>query len=161
MEEASNLAAEIARDMQLSAHAIDLISESAMIHDLGKLGLHEQILLKPAPLSEAEWVLVKQHPQISADILYGIPALRALIPAVLNHHERWDGTGYPNRLKGHEIPREASIISLVDAYCALRADRPYRKAYPAQEAISIIESGSGTQFCPSVVESFMKVVATG
>ncbi|MFA5099758.1 MAG: diguanylate cyclase [Candidatus Omnitrophota bacterium] len=158
MEESASLAVKIARDMQMPAYALELISEAAMIHDLGKLGLHEQILLKPAPLSDAEWVLVKQHPQISADILYGIPALRALIPAVLNHHERWDGTGYPNGLKGDEIPREASIISLVDAYSSLRADRPYRKAFPDTEAISIITAGSGTQFCPAVVASFMRVL---
>jgi diguanylate cyclase (GGDEF)-like protein/PAS domain S-box-containing protein len=161
MEEGAALAVEIARNMQMPAYALELISEAAMIHDLGKLGLHEQILTKASSLSETEWVLVKQHPQISADILYGIPALRALVPVVLSHHERWDGTGYPNGLKGEEIPREALIISLVDAYSALRADRPYRKAYPAQEAISIIAAGSGTQFCPNVVQTFMKVVGHG
>ncbi|HQJ15525.1 MAG TPA: diguanylate cyclase [Candidatus Omnitrophota bacterium] len=158
LEEMSNLAVRIAKAMDLPVYAQEHIGEAAMIHDLGKLGLQADLLCKREPLTDAEWVLMKQHPQIAADILYSIPALRQLIPAVLSHHERWDGAGYPNGLKSEGIPREAAIIAVVDAFCALCADRPYRRAFPRDEAVSIIERASGTQFCPDVVESFMRVL---
>jgi diguanylate cyclase (GGDEF)-like protein/PAS domain S-box-containing protein len=158
MEERASLAVKIGQGLHMPPYALELISEAAMMHDLGKLGLQEETLLKTDPLTDSEWVLVKQHPQIAADIIYAIPSLRPIIPAVLNHHEHWDGTGYPSGLKAEEIPREASIIGLVDSYSAMVSDRPYRKALSQKEAYSVITEGSGTKFCPAVVENFKKIV---
>lgn len=158
LEDESDFAAKIARDLQMPPYAVETLSQAAMIHDLGKMGIGWDILAKEGPLSESEWILMKQHPQISADILYSIPSLRPLIPAVLNHHERWDGSGYPNGLKGPEIPQEAAILGVVDTYSALVADRPYRKAFPPPDAVAMIKEGSGKLFSPAVVESFVKVI---
>jgi diguanylate cyclase (GGDEF)-like protein/PAS domain S-box-containing protein len=157
MEFLVTCAVKIAQVLNLAPYEIEIISQAAAIHDIGKIGLKEELLLKRDKLSEEDLSLVRQHPQIGAEILRGVPSLQSVIPAVISHHERWDGSGYPNGLKEGEIPLGASIVGLADAYTALVSDRPYRKAYSKEEALRIIKDNSGSQFSPGVVDAFLKV----
>ncbi len=149
---------EIAKDMGLSAEEIDNIKEASILHDLGKVGISDKILHKNGKLTEKEFIVIRKHPQIAADILRPVQFLHDIIPLILYHHERWDGKGYPSGLIGPEIPLGARIISVADVYQALTSNRPYRKAFPETEAVKIIKSGYGTQFDPQVVDVFLKVL---
>ncbi len=151
-------ATEIACELKLSKEEIGLIRQAAMLHDLGKIGISEKILLKKSKLTETEFTEVKKHPQVGADILRPIQLFHGIIPLIYYHHERWDGKGYLMGLKGEEIPIGARIIALADVYQALISDRPYRKAYPKEKAITIIKKGSGTQFDPHIVDVFLRVI---
>jgi HD-GYP domain-containing protein (c-di-GMP phosphodiesterase class II) len=128
------------------------------VHDIGKIAIPDKILLKKGPLTKAEFEIVKQHPKIAVEIMSVAELLSESIPYVLHHHEKYDGTGYPDGLKGEDIPLGARIISIVDVYEALTADRPYRKAMSNQDAIKIIQDNSGTQFEPRVVEAFIDLL---
>jgi diguanylate cyclase (GGDEF)-like protein/PAS domain S-box-containing protein/putative nucleotidyltransferase with HDIG domain len=150
----------LARKLALPGEDVELVRQAAMLHDVGKIGIPEKILLKRAKLTPKEFEIIKRHPQIGADILRPIQQLHNLIPLVYYHHERWDGRGYVTGLKGEEIPLGARIIAVADVYQALTSDRPYRKAYPMQRAIQIIESGAGTQFDPRIVYVFMNIIRT-
>lgn len=151
-------ATEIARQLRLEKTEILLIQQAAMLHDLGKIGISEKILLKRGKLTEVEFEQIKKHPKIGADILRPIQLLHGLIPLILYHHERWDGKGYPYGLKGNEIPLGARIIAIADVYHALVSDRPYRKALSEGKAITLIKENSGTQFDPEITEIFLKIV---
>lgn len=152
-------ATEIARELDLPRDEIEHVRQAAILHDLGKIGISEKILLKPAKLTKKEFNDVKKHPQIGVDIIRPLQFLHPLIPLVLYHHERWDGKGYPRGLKTDEIPVGARIIAIADVYQALISTRPYRKkAYSKSEAIKIIANGSGTQFDPYIVSSFLKIL---
>jgi HD-GYP domain-containing protein (c-di-GMP phosphodiesterase class II) len=151
-------ATEIARALDLSREEIELVRQAAVLHDLGKIGISEKILLKKDKLTKKEFEQIKKHPQIGADIIRPIHFLHALIPLIFYHHERWDGQGYPSGLKAEEIPIGARIIAIADVYQALISDRPYRKAYSKAEAIRIIKEGSGTQFDPGVVSALLKIL---
>lgn len=151
-------ATEIAKTMNLPREDVESIREAAVLHDLGKIGVSERILHKRSKLTKKEFDQIRRHPQIAADILRPIHFMHDIIPFILYHHERWDGKGYPNGLKRDEIPLGARIIALADVYQALISNRPYRKAYSKKEAIEIIRKGSGTQFDPRVVRSFLKIV---
>jgi len=129
-----------------------------MLHDIGKLGISDTILLKPGKLTPEEYEAVKKHPVIGADIVSVAGFLKDIVPFILGHHERYDGTGYPRGLKGEEIPLGARILAVVDVYEALTADRPYHKAISKEEAIKILRSGMNTQFDPKVVDVFLNVV---
>ena len=129
-----------------------------MLHDLGKIGVSEKILLKRRKLTEEEFEQIKKHPKIGADILRPIQLLHGLIPLILYHHERWDGKGYPYGLKENEIPLGARIIAIADVYHAMVSDRPYRKALSEGKAITLIKENSGTQFDPEIAEIFIKIV---
>ncbi len=157
-ERTVQFATDIARQLSLSRYDIELIRQAAMLHDLGKIGISEVILLKKGKLTKEEFREIKKHPQIAADILRPIQFLHPLIPLILHHHERWDGKGYPHGLKGRQIPMGACVIALADHYQALISDRPYRKAFLEKEAVKIIRRGSGTQFCPKVVTAFLKIL---
>lgn len=148
----------IARALNLPREEIDLVRQAAMLHDLGKVGISENILLKRSKLTKKEFDEIKKHPQIGADIIRPIQYLRDIIPFIFYHHERWDGKGYPSGVKGEEIPMGARIIALADVYQALTSDRPYRKAYPKNKAIEIIKTGAGSQFDPKIVDIFLKIL---
>ncbi|MFH1622826.1 MAG: PAS domain S-box protein [Candidatus Omnitrophota bacterium] len=158
VEHTVHFAMELAHKVGLSRSEIENVKGASMLHDLGKIGVSEKILLKKSKLSNSEFNHIKKHPQIGADILRPIQSLHNIIPLVLSHHERWDGRGYPNGLKQEEIPLGARIVAISDVYQALTSDRPYRKAYPKEKAKEIIHEGSGTQFDPVIVDLFLKVV---
>jgi response regulator RpfG family c-di-GMP phosphodiesterase len=128
---------------------------SLLLHDVGKIGIGEDILGKAGKLSNDEWEKIKAHPEMGAKILDPIKFLSPALASVRSHHERWDGKGYPDGLKGEEIPLSARIISVADAFDAMTTDRPYRKRMSKEDAMQEIKKNSGTQFDPSVVESFI------
>lgn len=148
----------IARKLNLPQEMIELIEQATMLHDLGKVGISEQILHKEAKLTIAEFEEIKKHPQIGVDIIRPIHSLHPIIPALLYHHERWDGKGYPYGFKKERIPLIARIIAIADEYEALVSNRPYREAYSKEEAIGIVKKASGIKFDPNLVESFLKVL---
>lgn len=151
-------ATETAKNLGLLEQDLLLIEQAAVLHDLGKIGISDSILLKEGKLTEAEFENIKEHPKIGADIIRPIQFLRGLIPLILYHHEKWDGTGYPCGLKGEEIPLGARIIAIADVYQALTSDRPYRKAFPKEKAISMIKDNAGSQFDPKIVKAFLPTV---
>lgn len=149
---------EIARQLNLPKEKIELIRQATMLHDLGKIGISEEILYKKSGLTKKEFIEIKKHPQIAADIIRPIQALRPIISSLLCHHERWDGKGYPKGLRKDSIPLGARIIAVIDVYQALVSNRPYRKAYSKKKAAAIIQKGSGTQFDPAIVKIFLKIL---
>lgn len=151
-------AVEIAKELKLPEQEIELIKKAAVLHDLGKIGISENILYKKAKLTKAEFELVKKHPQIGVDIIRPIHFLHPIIPYILHHHERWDGKGYPYGLKNDGIPLGARIVCIADVYEALTSDRPYRKAYNKKKAIDIIRHESGKLFDPDIANIFLKVI---
>jgi diguanylate cyclase (GGDEF)-like protein/PAS domain S-box-containing protein len=158
VESTVKYATEIARTLELPKDEVESVKQAAILHDLGKIGISERILLKKSKLTRREFDEIKKHPQIAADIIRPIHFLHKIIPLVLHHHERWDGKGYPSGLKGEEIVIGARIIAIADIYQALISNRPYRKAYGQNEAIDIIKDGSGTQFDPKIVEVFLHII---
>lgn len=134
------------------------VRRGALLHDIGKLAIPDSILLKPGKLTEEEWAIMKKHPEYAYTMLYPIRYLRPALDIPYSHHERWDGKGYPRGLKGEEIPLAARIFAVVDAWDAMRSDRPYRKALPVDEALAEIQKGAGTQFDPKVVEVFLALI---
>ncbi len=134
---------------------VECVHKAAILHDLGKIGISEKILLKKAKLSQKEFSEIKKHPLIGVDIIRPIQYLQDIIPLIMYHHERWDGSGYPSGLKGDEIPIGARIVTLADVYQALTSDRPYRKAYTKEKAIKILKEGAGSHFDPHLVEVFI------
>jgi diguanylate cyclase (GGDEF)-like protein/PAS domain S-box-containing protein/putative nucleotidyltransferase with HDIG domain len=149
----------VAKELNLSKEDVELIKQAAMLHDLGKIGISENILLKKGKLTKKEFVEIKRHPQIGADIIRPIQFLHDLIPFIFYHHERWDGKGYPSGIKGEDIPLGARVIAIADVYQALISDRPYHKAFPKHTAVEIIKKSSGSQFDPRIVSAFLKVVS--
>jgi putative nucleotidyltransferase with HDIG domain len=133
------------------------IRKGALLHDIGKIGISDRILLKPGKLTSEEWVEMRKHPEIGYWILMGCRELRAASEIVIAHHERWDGTGYPNRLMGENIPLGARIFSVVDTFDALTSNRPYHNSESYESARKEIEMNAGTQFDPLVVEHFLRV----
>jgi HD-GYP domain-containing protein (c-di-GMP phosphodiesterase class II) len=134
------------------------IRRGALLHDIGKMGIPDEILHKPAGLTEEEWVVMRRHPQYAYDLINPISYLRPAVDIPYCHHERWDGTGYPRGLKGDKIPLAARIFSVVDVYDALTSDRPYRKAWDKTKTLAYIQEQSGTQFDPMVVNVFLDLV---
>lgn len=125
------------------------------MHDIGKMGIPDGILLKPGPLTEVEWQVMRMHPVYARDLLYPITYLRQAIDIPYCHHEKWDGTGYPRGLKGEEIPLPARIFAVVDVWDALLSDRPYRTAWPKEKALGYLREQSGRHFDPNVVDVFL------
>jgi diguanylate cyclase (GGDEF)-like protein len=158
VEDTSTIAEEIAKQFKLSFKEIEDIKHAAILHDLGKIGVEEKILRKKGKLTKKEMEKIKKHPLIASEILKSIQALSGAVPAILHHHESYDGQGYPYGLKADEIPLAARIIAVADAYQALTSDRPYRKAFSVEEAVKIIQQESGTHFDPKVVQAFLKIV---
>lgn len=141
----------IAREIGLTGNILHEIEQAARLHDIGKLGLADAILRKPAALTKEEFSSVRYHPEAGAQLLESIPGLRTLASAVRHHHERYDGTGYPKGLRGEHIPLSARIIAVADALDALTTERPYRSAQPIDMAIAEIRHQAGSAFDPAVV----------
>ncbi len=152
------LAVSIGRRLELPEQEINKLSLIAVLHDLGKVAIPEEILVKPGGLDEDEWETMRRHPEIGHRIASTSPDLASVAEGILTHHERWDGEGYPQGLSGTEIPLAARIIAIVDSYDAMTSDRPYRAAMKPAEAMAEIERCSGTQFDPSLVPIFMEVL---
>ncbi|MGB9920725.1 MAG: HD-GYP domain-containing protein [Moorellales bacterium] len=152
-------AAAVAAEMGLSSHDREQIYLAGLLHDIGKIGVSDAILGKPEGLAPEEFERIRQHPVIGAGILQkGGPAFAPLIPAIRHHHERWDGSGYPDGLRGESIPLWARILAVADAFDAMTSDRPYRRARSLGEAVAEIGRCAGTQFCPRTVRAFMRCV---
>ena len=146
----------LARAIHLPEAEVERIKLGALLHDIGKIGIPENVLRKPAMLDDEEWEIMKQHPVIGAEkVLAPNESLRDLIPMVKYHHEHWDGTGYPCGLKGDEIPLNARIVSIADAYHALVSDRPYRKGLSVEKACEILKLGAGVQWDKELVRQFI------
>lgn len=158
VEQTIHYATGIAYSLGLPKDEIEIIREASILHDLGKIGIPERILLKTGKLTKQEREVIKEHPHIGADIIRPIHFLRDIIPVILHHHEWWNGKGYPHRLKKEAIPIGARIVAIADVYQALTSDRPYHKAYSREEAIKMIKSGSGTQFDPKIVDAFLEIL---
>lgn len=148
----------LARAVNLPEDEVERITLGALLHDVGKIGIPEDILKKPSALSDEEWTVMKQHPVIGAEkVLKPNEALRDLIPIVKYHHEHIDGTGYPDNLKGDEIPLSAKIVSVADAFHALISDRPYRKGLSFDVACNILTEGAGKQWDINLVRKFIQI----
>jgi diguanylate cyclase (GGDEF)-like protein/putative nucleotidyltransferase with HDIG domain len=147
----------LARAMDLRSEELHTIRRGALLHDIGKIGVPDAILHKPAPLTDEEWKTMRCHPQWGADILQGIPFLEPAVRILLAHHERWDGGGYPQGLAGEEIPLGARLFAVADAFDAMTSDRPYRAARSYEWAREEIVAGRGTQFDPAVVDAFLAI----
>jgi HD-GYP domain-containing protein (c-di-GMP phosphodiesterase class II) len=128
------------------------------LHDIGKMGIPDSILLKHGPLTEQEWEVMRRHPQYARDLLSPITYLRGALDIPHAHHEKWDGTGYPRALRGEAIPLAARIFAVVDVWDALTSDRPYRAAWSHDRALAHIREGTGTHFDPRVVTTFMALI---
>ena len=155
-ERVGRTAALIARHLGLPEEDVALIRRAAPLHDIGKVGIPDLILLKPGPLTPEEWELMKQHTEMGARILGEgtFPVLQTAQEITLNHHERWDGRGYPNGRAGEDIPLVGRIVAVADVFDALTHQRPYKAAWPVEDAIAEIERCSGSQFDPMIVEAF-------
>ncbi|HYE11901.1 MAG TPA: HD domain-containing phosphohydrolase [Patescibacteria group bacterium] len=153
------LSMEIGKIMDLYDSELDELSLLAMLHDIGKIAIPDYILGKPAKLTEDEWKIMKSHCEIGYRIAVASPELAHIANLILSHHERWDGTGYPQELKGEEIPLLSRIIAVVDAYDAMTSDRPYHAAISSEAALEELGRCSGTQFDPYIVKKFIEVIS--
>ncbi len=153
----AEIATDLARAMGLSEAELVHIRRGALLHDMGKIAIPDQILNKPGPLTEEEMTVMRRHPRFAYEMLAPITFLHSAIDIPYCHHEKWDGSGYPRGLKGREIPLAARIFAVVDVWDALRSDRPYRNGWPEEQVIAYILTQSGTHFDPEVVETFMRM----
>ncbi|HEX6962125.1 MAG TPA: HD-GYP domain-containing protein, partial [Lacipirellula sp.] len=144
----------IGERMGLNKDQLDTIYLGGLLHDIGKIGIDDQVLNKPGALTPEEFEHIKKHPQLGYDILRGVRQLQKILPIVLHHHESWDGTGYPHGLKGESTPLLARIAAVADAFDAMSSDRPYRQGMPDEKLDAILRDGSGRQWDPAVVEAF-------
>jgi len=144
----------IGRELGLSAKQLGALSTAALFHDIGKIGMPDSILTKPDILTRSEAAIMREHVAHGAEIVERISSLRDSVPAIRHHHERWDGLGYPDGLTGEDIPIEAAILALADAWDAMTTDRPYAAALDSSDALGQIRAGRGTQFGPAVVDAF-------
>lgn len=151
----------IARELGLKGEALGALEVGALLHDIGKVGVSDAILHKPGPLTPDEWTEMRRHPEIGYHLTEQIPFLRPASPVVRHHHERWDGSGYPDGLKETSIPLGARIFALADTFDAMVSDRPYRKGLAPEIAFAEIGRGSGRQFDPAVVDAFLAVTRRG
>jgi response regulator RpfG family c-di-GMP phosphodiesterase len=134
------------------------VSRGVLLHDIGKLAVSDTILHKTGPLNTSEWEVMREHPKFAYKLLKPINYLRPALDIPYCHHEKWDGTGYPRGLKGDEIPFQARIFTVVDVWDALTSDRPYRKAWPREDALDYIKTKAGEEFDPRIVEEFMELI---
>jgi putative nucleotidyltransferase with HDIG domain len=154
------LAMLLGRELGLSDAELDVLNHAALFHDVGKLAVPEAILLKPERLGDLDWVVVRRHPEEGARLIEHLGFLEDALPAIRHHHERYDGTGYPDKLTGEDIPLGARIIHLADALDAMLTLRPYRPALEPLAALDEIRNGAGAQFCPRCVDALEAVMLT-
>jgi putative two-component system response regulator len=154
-------AGRLAQTIGLDGADLRAVTYGALLHDVGKIGIAESILTKPGPLTDAEWAEMRRHPEIGEQICAPLASSRQFIPIIRGHHERWDGRGYPDGLRGEDIPLGARIVGLVDAFDAMVNDRPYRPARTPAEAIAELWACSGRQFDPDLVPMFVDAIEGG
>lgn len=147
----------LATKLGLDAERVDLVELCSLLHDIGKVGTPDSILQKPGPLTEPEWVVMRRHPGVGAKMLSEIPSLRRCAAIVRAHHERFDGTGYPDGLSGNKIPYEARILAVADSFHAMVTERPYRSAISPRDALTILEEGKSSWWDPEVVDAFVGI----
>ena len=152
------IAIALGEELGLEPERLDVVRFAGLFHDIGKIAVPDAILTKPGPLTDLEYEVVKRHPEDGARIVGRLHRMRDAVPAVLHHHERWDGGGYPHRLRGEAIPLEAAIVGLADALDAMTTDRPYSDARPLDDATEEIVRNRGTQFAPAVVDAYVALV---
>ncbi len=145
----------LARECGLPEDELQLIEFGAFLHDIGKIGVRDAVLLKPGPLDESEWTHMRSHPLVGYQIASQVDMLKPMVSCVRNHHERWDGTGYPDNLKAEGIPLAARIVCLADAYDAMATDRPYPRAMSPEQCDQAMRRQAGVQFDPALVEIFI------
>jgi putative two-component system response regulator len=158
-ERVAAAASQLARSIDLPPETIQQIRAGALIHDVGKLAIPDDVLNKPGPLTAEELKLVRTHPVVGAEIVAPLTSQRDLVAIVRNHHERYDGTGYPDALAGKAIPLAARIVAVCDAYDAMTNQRSYRAAMPAPQALTILKEGRNTQWDPALVDAFVAMLA--
>jgi putative nucleotidyltransferase with HDIG domain len=154
----AHAAGKLAEAMGMDEEGLDCLHIGALLHDIGKMSIPDSILFKPGPLTDDEWVVMQQHPSNACAWLEALDYLRPALDIPYCHHERWDGSGYPQGLAGESIPLAARIFAVVDSWDAMLSDRPYRKALPPEKVIALIKSESGSHFDPHVVEAFIKLI---
>lgn len=135
---------------------LETLEFGAFLHDIGKIGVRDSVLLKPGPLDEDEWLHMREHPVKGFEIASQVEMLQPMLPAVRNHHERWDGKGYPDGIKGPDIPLPARMVAIADAYDAMATDRPYKRALALSECDALLRKNAGKMFDPDLVEIFCK-----
>ncbi|MBG0791014.1 MAG: response regulator [Desulfovibrionaceae bacterium] len=155
-ESVTGIAMGVARHLGFSNNDMARLHIAGLLHDLGKIGVRDNVLLKPGKLTDAEYEHIKEHTTVVADILAPLPGMKDVLLAASSHHERWDGSGYPKGLKGEEIPFIGRIIAVADVYDAMTSDRVYRKALSGETAVKTITEGRGVLFCPECVDAFLK-----
>jgi putative nucleotidyltransferase with HDIG domain len=151
------LAEEVALRLGWSEQRLASLRIGGSLHDIGKLAVSDEVLRKEGRLDDGELAQIREHPKIGARILLGMATLREAIPYVLYHHERWDGDGYPSGKAGEEIPIEARVLAIADAFDAMTSDRPYRRALSRSEALAEVERCAGTQFDPDIARVFLEL----
>jgi len=159
LRDIGELALAVGRELHLGPEGLDEVARGAELHDIGKIAVPDAILDKPGPLDPVEWSFMRRHPLIGERILLAAPALRPVARLVRSSHERWDGGGYPDGLRGDEIPLGSRVVAVCDAFDAMTTERPYREPIPEGEAIAELRRCAGTQFDPLVVDAFCRVLA--
>ncbi|HUY41893.1 MAG TPA: HD-GYP domain-containing protein [Candidatus Dormibacteraeota bacterium] len=154
-------AVKLAQRLTLKPSLVKTIGDAALLHDVGKIGIPDAVLLKPGSLDQRERAIMGQHPEVANAILGSIDAMRDIVPCVLHHHERWDGRGYPRKIAGEAIPLGARIIAVADTYDAMTTDRPYRRALTPDAARQELLRGAGTQWDASCVHAFVQLIDAG
>jgi len=157
----AEMALAVGRELGLDGDPLRTLELAALFHDIGKIGVPSEVIRKPGPLTEEEWTEMMRHPEIGAQIIAPVPYLQPVVPIVRACHEHWDGSGYPMGLRGDEIPLEARIILVCDAFHAMTSDRPYRRAMPFGSAVSRLRQAEGSQFDPVVVDTFVRLARGG
>jgi len=157
-EHMTGFALQMAQAAGCSAETYNVMRIAGLLHDVGKIGIPDSILRKPGKLTADEYEVMKSHVTLSALIIHGLPHMHDILDAVANHHERWDGSGYPLGLAGEQIPFLGRIMAIADAYSAMTLDRPYRAAMSVEAALDQIRSGMGSQFDPTLAEMFLDIV---
>jgi len=147
----------IAKHIKMDEKYIECLRKSALLHDIGKIGVPDVVLHKQSKLTDEEYAIIKSHTEIGATILKSIKSFKDFVPSVYHHHERYDGKGYPQGIQGEKIPLHARIIAVADSFDAMTSNRPYRKAFPLKTALSEIERNKGIQFDPYIAGVFIDI----
>jgi response regulator RpfG family c-di-GMP phosphodiesterase len=146
----------LAKEAGYPDDGLETLEFGAFLHDIGKIGIRDSVLLKAGPLDDTEWIHMREHPVKGYEIAKGIEMLKPIMSAVRNHHERWDGSGYPDKLKAYEIPLAARIVAIADAYDAMATERPYKAALPLEECEKILRKCAGNMYDPDLIEVFVQ-----
>ena len=160
-DKVTDYAITLAKELGLPAERVERVRQAALLHDVGKIGISEQVLHKPGALTDREYEHIKSHVTLGAEFLDTCQGLRCLIPFVRHHHEWWDGSGYPEGLKGEQIPMESRVLAIADSFEAMSSARPYRPALSREEVMEELRKGAGTPFDPKLVEVFIGIIEAG